>query len=366
VQLWFKADDLSGQQGLISRDANGQSQPGHFTAYLDGNDLEWRLQSTSQTYTVSVANVISAGTWHHIAMSFGSDGMKLFLDGEQVGSNAFTGGIDGNNEPWVIGANAWNSSTGTANNLHSYFNGKIAEVALFDQQLDASQVDGLYNADAEGSGALIGSDNSDTLTGDAGDDIILGGGGADTLAGGEGDNQLDGGAGNDVLSSGSGADTLHGGAGNDSLTAGGGIDTLYGGGGNDTLYAGSGADSLFGGSGDDTLFGETGDDTLAGGIGNDELHGGGGSDLFIFQEGDGIDTIHGGAGGGWTDTIRLEDASGGNDIGSYGADWTIDLSSGSVDGQGADYIDLSDDASGTITLQDGSQVSFEEIERIEW
>lgn len=37
-----------------------------------------------------------------------------------------------------------------------------------------------------------------------------------------------------------------------------------------------------------------------------------------------------------------------------------------LDGGGGNYLDLSDDAAGTVTLQDGSQVSFEGVARIEW
>lgn len=52
--------------------------------------------------------------------------------------------------------------------------------------------------------------------------------------------------------------------------------------------------------------------------------------------------------------------------GSHGSNWTVNLTSGTIDATGGNYLDPSDDAAGTITLQDGSQVSFEGIERIEW
>ena len=46
-----------------------------------------------------------------------------------------------------------------------------------------------------------------------------------------------------------------------------------------------------GGSGNDTLSGGNGDDLLEGGIGNDTLNGGAGDDTYIFNLGDGQDTI---------------------------------------------------------------------------
>ena len=62
----------------------------------------------------------------------------------------------------------------------------------------------------------------------------------------------------------------------------GGDDKLYGQGWNDTMYGGDGNDLIEGGSGNDTLIGGKGDDTLTGGYGND---------TYIFNKGDGADTI---------------------------------------------------------------------------
>ena len=89
-----------------------------------------------------------------------------------------------------------------------------------------------------------------------------------------------------------------------------------------------------------------------------------GSDLFIFQTGNNdSDTIHGGNGGGWTDTIQFQ----ANDGSYMDMDWTLNLDGGSsIDSSDGSSYDLSDDAAGTITFADGSEISFEGIERIEW
>ena len=81
----------------------------------------------------------------------------------------------------------------------------------------------------------------------------------------------------------------------------------------------------------------------------------------MFSEGDGNDTAYGGNGGGWTDVVDLE----GVDVGSLAVGW-LTLTSGTVEETGADYNALSEDAAGTITLNDGSVMTFEGIERIEW
>ncbi len=93
-------------------------------------------------------------------------------------------------------------------------------------------------------------------------------------------------------------------AGNDNLNGNGGDDTLNGGSGNDTIGGDDGNDTLLGLSGADTLNGGNGDDTLNGGTGNDILRGNAGNDTYLFNIGDGVDTISEGSGT-ETDTIRF-------------------------------------------------------------
>ncbi|MHB8149271.1 MAG: VCBS domain-containing protein [Desulfobulbia bacterium] len=79
---------------------------------------------------------------------------------------------------------------------------------------------------------------------------------------------------------------------NDSLHTWSGEDTTFQGlGGDDTLHGNSGNDTLDGESGNDSLSGDVGNDTLVGGIGNDFLFGAGGNDTYLFNLGDGQDTI---------------------------------------------------------------------------
>ena len=61
--------------------------------------------------------------------------------------------------------------------------------------------------------------------------------------------------------------------------------------GNDTILAGNGTTTLLGGAGHDTLIGGTEANLLMGGRGNDLLQGGDGHDTYLFNLGDGIDTI---------------------------------------------------------------------------
>ncbi len=68
--------------------------------------------------------------------------------------------------------------------------------------------------------------------------------------------------------------------------------TLYGNDRANTITGGSGSDKLYGRKGNDVLKGGKGNDYLDGGVGNDKLYGGAGSDVFVYRDGDGVDTVY--------------------------------------------------------------------------
>ncbi|MEH6422122.1 calcium-binding protein, partial [Pseudomonas sp. CGJS7] len=141
----------------------------------------------------------------------------------------------------------------------------------------------------------IGSDADQTLTGVNGSNaVIRAGGGSDTIVSGDGNDELHGEAGNDTISAGSGNDKVFGGAGNDTIEGGSGNDVLEGGDGDDVISDGSGTNVLRGGAGDDILKGTDPwvVNTFEGGTGNDTMSGYYGGDTYLFNLGDGQDTIN--------------------------------------------------------------------------
>lgn len=164
-----------------------------------------------------------------------------------------------------------------------------------------------------------GTEGNDTLTGTASRNTLLGHSGHDLLLGNDGNDRLEGGDGNDTLDGGLGYDQLIGGRGDDVYRdadgsmqiieeAYGGTDTLevsYFGGALDdfvengtivtaegaSLFGNTGANTLTGYSGADDLYGMDGDDRLEGRGGEDTLDGGTGNDVYVFNKGDGLDSI---------------------------------------------------------------------------
>ncbi|MBB4268198.1 calcium-binding protein [Roseospira visakhapatnamensis] len=192
---------------------------------------------------------------------------------------------------------------------------------------------------------VVGGDGGDTLRGNDGDNVLSGGAGQDVLTGEAGTDTLSGGRGDDTLIGGAGVNFLSGDDGNDILLAGIGIDHFDGGVGFDTasyqlatagivldlasresdsqyvagdtfvhverivgsdyadVMTGSSSNNILdGGAGNDTITGGDGADTVTGGLGDDNLSGGDGSDTYIFNAGDGIDSVKD---SGFHDTDRL-------------------------------------------------------------
>ena len=136
-----------------------------------------------------------------------------------------------------------------------------------------------------------GTVGNDTLSGWSGRDEIRGGAGDDTINGMGGVDVLRGEGGNDTIT---GAGILEGGDGNDHLTATAAGSVVDGGAGNDTLRV-SAQGTYKGGAGNDvittdvsgTLYGNT----YEGGAGNDTITGSYARDTYLFNVGDGWDTI---------------------------------------------------------------------------
>ena len=138
----------------------------------------------------------------------------------------------------------------------------------------------------------------------------------------------------------------------------------------DTIHAGtdtlSGIENVTGSRYNDTLTGDSNDNVITGGQGNDTLSGGSGSDTFIYHVGDGNDTVTGGSGASWTDTVNLHDGT--SALGTYGVDWTLSVTSGSIVSTDTAHhvISLSQDAGGHVDLSNGATINFTELERITW
>ncbi len=301
IAFQFSVNSLSSYQALFSKDASGNGNGGHLSAYIDDSGkLIVRFQDASESYYFTASNAIQTGISYDFSLNFGSDGAELYLNGARIAYDRDVQ-VDWsqNTEAVIVGASGWSNTPGETDNIHSYFDGTISDFAIFDQQLSAQDIlageprddyayfDGSIDTFdfSRGSGGRVAVSGNGTVTELSSDVSFANFDGqslrtADIQLGSQSSNELRGGDGADVLAGQGGNDRLIG-MGNDDLLLGGlGADTLYGGDGRDTLMGHSGDDKLLGADGRDELRGGTGHDTLYGEEGNDWLYGGLGDDLY--------------------------------------------------------------------------------------
>jgi lysophospholipase L1-like esterase len=285
-EIWFTAASLGLRQSLLEKNAS-MDAPGMFAVQLraDGSLAAMLSAQDDVAEVASRAGAVQAGVPTHLVLTFGAGGMHLLINGVEVDSDPFTGGLDlgSNFEPLVLGASSGFSTPGGAlDDLRRFFDGTIDELVAYDRALSQLQVQQLYRAGQQGL-QLAGTRTDDSLIGSIDPETLRGGAGDDTLQGRGGDDVLGGDAGDDVLAAGAGNDQLFGRLGADTLFGGAGIDRLQGNPGPDRLTGGPGRDQLSGDLGPDDLRGGPGNDLLVGGFGFDTLVGGGGSDTFRLE-----------------------------------------------------------------------------------
>lgn len=343
--LRFNATNVMGKHALFSKDAKEYGEGGHITAYIQDGIIKVRLQTTDGEQYLKLTNSsVAANTNHHLAISFGEEGFKVYLNGAlSAAIYDFTQDMSDNIQSLVLGASGQNRGN-LGDNVSYRFQGTITDFSVYDKQLtldevnqlipNANVIDGLdtnntlygaieadiiNGADFDdyidgntgddtivagaGNDTVYGLGDNDNIDGGDGNDILYGGADHDVISGGDHDDYLDGGDGNDVLSGDAGNDLLYGFSGDDSLYGGSGLDSLQGGEGNDFISGGDHDDYLDGAAGDDTLEGGSGDDLLFGFDGNDKLYGGLGDDTLLGHDGNdslngdnGNDYMEGGAG----------------------------------------------------------------------
>lgn len=163
ISLYFNTSDLThsnypsaGAMALVSRDANGTQSGGHLTIWVtDSGAISVRQQDSRYSYNTNTSSyIVQENQWHHLVYTWGSDGMRIYVDGTLRNSpRAYYGGLSANGIDMAIGANAWgyrpSSSTSRVNQLKDFFIGSIDEVRIYDEQLSASQISSLQQITAQ-------------------------------------------------------------------------------------------------------------------------------------------------------------------------------------------------------------------------
>jgi Ca2+-binding RTX toxin-like protein len=369
----------SGDNTLIGGGGNDSLYAGEGIDFLDGGLGDDHFDVDDSDGTVTIIGGVGTDTLDMDAGASQMDGFTLTFDGDDTGTfSANTSTASGS----FSGIEAV-TGTSESDTIDAYAN--TTGVSL-DGNGGDDWIWGGFAADT-----IEGGTGNDQLFGDEGNDIINGGDGDDLIQGQWGNDVLSGGAGNDTfeLSYMAGTDTIDGNSGVDTVSFIGtdSIDVLAtgdsaatytrSGGSSDGQF--SGIEAINGSTGNDTfnlaadsagftVDAGSGNDTITGGLGDDNMFGGSGDDTYIVTAGTNVDTINDSAG--WTDIITMNGVGPGATVTGNTVDgdgWTMLLDAGSsVTGQAGNTLDLSDDAIGTITFDDGGTIDFNGIDRVTW
>lgn len=145
TELWFKAS--STQRGRLIGYGNGQS--GNSTdhdrvTYLNSSGrLSFGVTERGTRRVITSSASYTDNKWHHVVSSLGEDGMRLYVDGQQMALRASTTSALELDGFWRLGTdrvNGWSSAPSSG------FAGLVDEVAIYDQQLSAAKIVNHYRA----------------------------------------------------------------------------------------------------------------------------------------------------------------------------------------------------------------------------
>ncbi|WP_414829398.1 DUF6701 domain-containing protein [Alteromonas sp. H39] len=151
VSFWVNTNNFAyynrasaGGMAVFSKDSYGLDNGGHLTIWVtETGGVRVLHQNTLTSAQINTGPVLTEGQWHHIAYTFGTGGMELFVDGVLQGANSsFTDGLLNNAEPIVLGGNAWLTGNGTSESdeLVDLYQGSVDDLRIYADALSAEQI----------------------------------------------------------------------------------------------------------------------------------------------------------------------------------------------------------------------------------
>ena len=136
LSWWINRDSSATQECPFGDTTSGLSD---MLVYMNGLTLYYRVGSTSLAWTNALSTALTNQKWCNIILTRNGASAKLYLNGDFVSEQTLTGGdITAAVQVDRIGA----SSAGTP---AFYINGKMSNIAIYDQVISAEDIKYLYN-----------------------------------------------------------------------------------------------------------------------------------------------------------------------------------------------------------------------------
>ena len=141
--------DDGGTHVIFSKDGSSNAD-GDMTAFINDGELYVLLQDGSRDWWVKAEGVtIEAGRQYTLAITFGQDGLGVFLNGKRVAAEVdATSGLGPNTRSLVLGAGTWNRDASNGTRLDNHLDGKVGNLAVYDRILDPFELRAINHSGA--------------------------------------------------------------------------------------------------------------------------------------------------------------------------------------------------------------------------
>ncbi len=147
---------------IFSKDGSSNAA-GDITAFISRGALYVLVQDGSRDFWIKADDItIEAGRQYSFAVTFGSDGVSLWLNGEHVAAQLdATGGLGSNARALVIGGGSWGRSASRPSDIGDHLDGRVSNFTVYDRSLDRFELaavnrSGALPDDWTGSAAALG------------------------------------------------------------------------------------------------------------------------------------------------------------------------------------------------------------------
>jgi len=141
---WFKSDELRYGAGMLSIRGGGSGDT-MYMLELNNGKIECRMFVNGHMYQyVAPAGTVQPGVWQHYAWVWEGNSVKLYLNGNLLGSSGASGGsFSGIDKPFSIGKSLLSG-------YNFVYKGGIDEVSLWKKALSQTEIQNMINNELTG------------------------------------------------------------------------------------------------------------------------------------------------------------------------------------------------------------------------
>ena len=149
VDAWIRTTNSVGNRAILSKYDHSSGSDLDDSYYLGLNDgaVLWQINAGDSFNIVgNMGTDYADGNFHHIAGTWDGTDQIIYVDGNLVFTQAYsgTGPINATSEPVAIGRSQQSGAPG------NFFDGLIDEVGLYNRALDAMEIQAIFDAGSGG------------------------------------------------------------------------------------------------------------------------------------------------------------------------------------------------------------------------